>query len=105
MLITTPSARANVASRHFLWPRSHPSSKRRGKKRDVMKTLLSAVPLLAILCLSAFAQTPADTILVNGKILTVDDRFSTQEAIAIKEGKIVALGKTADIRKTAGSNT
>jgi predicted amidohydrolase YtcJ len=70
-----------------------------------MKTLLSAVPLLAILCLSAFAQTPADTILVNGKILTVDDRFSTQEAIAIKDGKILALGKIADIRKTAGSNT
>jgi hypothetical protein len=30
MLITTPSARIKVASHHFIDPRSHPSSERRG---------------------------------------------------------------------------
>src|SRR5437588_8118450 len=49
----------------------------------------------------AWAQV-ADKILVNGKILTVDAQFSTQEALAIHDGKIQAVGKTADIRKLAG---
>ena len=35
------------------------------------------------------AQTP-DTILVNGKIVTVDAQSSTREALAIRDGKIVA---------------
>jgi predicted amidohydrolase YtcJ len=47
----------------------------------------------------------ADTVLVNGKILTVDNQFSTREAIAIREGKIVAVGSNADIRKLAGPQT
>jgi len=50
---------------------------------------------------SAFAQAP-DTILVNGKILTVDAQFSTREALAIRDGKIVAVGTSSDIRKLAG---
>ena len=36
----------------------------------------------------ASAQT-ADTILFNGKILTVDKDFSTQQAVAIGDGKIL----------------
>ena len=36
-----------------------------------------------------WAQT-ADTILLNGKVLTVDPQFSIQEAIAIRDGKILA---------------
>jgi predicted amidohydrolase YtcJ len=52
----------------------------------------------------ALAQSP-DTILVNGKILTVDSRFSIREALAIKDGKIADVGTTADIRKLAGAAT
>jgi predicted amidohydrolase YtcJ len=47
----------------------------------------------------------ADTILVNGKILTVDSQFSTRQAIAIRDGKITAVGNSADIRKLAGPKT
>src|SRR5882672_9706410 len=50
---------------------------------------------------SASAQT-ADTILVNGKILTVDKDFSTQQALAITDGKILATGTSAAMRKLAG---
>ena len=50
---------------------------------------------------TALAQT-ADTILVNGKIVTVDAQSSTREAMAIRDGRIVALGTSADIRKLAG---
>ncbi len=52
----------------------------------------------------AAAQAP-DTILVNGKILTVDARFSTREALAIRDGRIVALDTSANIRKLAGRET
>ena len=52
----------------------------------------------------AAAQAP-DTILVNGKILTVDQQFSTREALAIRDGRIVALDTSANIRKLAGRQT
>ena len=51
-----------------------------------------------------FAQD-ADSILVNGKILTVDARFSTQQALAVRDGKIMAVGTTAQIGKLAGAKT
>jgi len=66
-----------------------------------MKILIAAA-LIAVL--PAFSQAP-DTVLLNGKILTVDDQFSTREAIAARDGKITALGGTADIRKLAGPQT
>jgi predicted amidohydrolase YtcJ len=46
------------------------------------------------------AQT-ADTVLFNGKVLTVDRDFSVQEAIAISQGRVLATGTTADIKKLA----
>lgn len=50
------------------------------------------------------AQT-ADTILVNGKILTVDKQFSVREALAILDGRITAVGSNAEVRKQAGPGT
>jgi predicted amidohydrolase YtcJ len=47
----------------------------------------------------------ADAILVNGKILTVDKQFSVREALAIRDGKITAVGSTAEVRKQAGPQT
>ena len=44
----------------------------------------------------------ADTLLVNGKVLAVDGPFSIREAIAVRDGRIMAVGSTADIRKLAG---
>src|SRR5438105_9108138 len=62
--------------------------------------------LLVLLAFAApvWAQT-AETILINGKILTVDAQFSIQEALAVRDGKILAIGKTADVRKLADSRT
>src|SRR5262249_31092511 len=52
----------------------------------------------------ALAQTP-DTVLINGKILTVDSKFSVREALSIHDGRILSVGTTAEVRKTAGPNT
>jgi predicted amidohydrolase YtcJ len=64
--------------------------------------------LLAIVALAtalpAWSRN-ADTILVNGKILTVDRQFSTREAIAVRDGKITEVGSNSDIRKQAGPKT
>ena len=66
-----------------------------------MRRILISLSLLVVMSAAAWAQS-ADTILVSGKILTVDSQDSIQEAIAVRDGKILAVGKTADIRKLAG---
>ncbi len=53
---------------------------------------------------TASAQT-ADTVLVNGKIVTVDAKESVVEALAVRDGRIVATGASAAIRKLAGPST
>ena len=53
---------------------------------------------------SPFAAA-VDSIVVNGKIITVDDRFTVVQALAIKNQRIVATGSNADIRKLAEANT
>ena len=50
------------------------------------------------------AQT-ADIILLHGKILTLDERSSIREAMAVSEGRIAAFGSSMDIMKLAGRKT
>ena len=50
---------------------------------------------------SAWGQV-ADTVLINGKMVTVDQQFSIQEAIAVRDGRILSVGKTSEIQKLAG---
>ncbi|HXF66338.1 MAG TPA: amidohydrolase [Burkholderiales bacterium] len=51
------------------------------------------------------AAGPADTILVNGRIVTVDDYFSIAQAVAIKGSRILDVGGNDDIRRLAGPGT
>src|SRR3954467_6189777 len=46
----------------------------------------------------------ADTVLFNGKILTVDRDFSIRDAIAIDHGRVLATGSSQDMQKLAGAN-
>lgn len=55
---------------------------------------------------AVFAQkTSADKIFINGKIITVDNQNSIAQAVAVHEGKILAVGTTKDIEKLKGKNT
>ncbi len=47
----------------------------------------------------------ADLVVVNGAILTVDADFSVAEALAVRDGRIVAVGSDADIRALVGGDT
>jgi predicted amidohydrolase YtcJ len=49
-------------------------------------------------------QPPADLVLLNGKIVTLETPGEVQ-ALAARAGRIVALGSTAEIKRLAGQNT
>ncbi len=72
------------------------------------RTKSASVPLaLAMLAAAgtALAQPSVDAIVTHGKILTVDASFSVVEALAIKDGRIVARGTSAEIARYAGRGT
>jgi predicted amidohydrolase YtcJ len=50
-------------------------------------------------------SAPPDAIYFNGKIITVDDRFSVAEAVAIKGDRFAAVGTTAEVLTLAGAAT
>jgi predicted amidohydrolase YtcJ len=51
------------------------------------------------------ATNDADTILINGKAITVDQEFSIHEAVAIRDGKILEVGSNEKIIQLSGKNT
>ena len=66
-----------------------------------------ALGLLGILvgCGADLGVLHPDTLLFNGKIVTVDEDFSIAEAVAIKDGRFVAVGSNSQIRSLAGDRT
>ncbi len=75
------------------------------------KRRLGSVKLaaLALLCTSAVAAAPkapqADLILHHGKVLTMDARGSVVQALAVRDGKIVAVGRDAAVLRLKGGKT
>ncbi len=57
------------------------------------------IAALVIVLLSCNRKEKIDLLVYNATIYTVDSSFSTAEAMAVKDGKIIAIGKTADIEK------
>ena len=95
-----------------------------GKKNDMKRAIRKGV-YCVVLGVLLSAESPGQTsqpaisledlppevlaypelILFNGKILTVDEQFSTQEALAVRGERILALGNSNRILKMAGSKT
>ncbi|MEQ8788574.1 MAG: amidohydrolase [Pirellulaceae bacterium] len=69
--------------------------------------LLLATLLLSCLCGASIAADvePAETVLLGGKIVTLDAKETVAEAIAVRDGKIVAVGDDDDVRKLIGDKT
>jgi predicted amidohydrolase YtcJ len=66
------------------------------------KLLLAA----ALLMVTLNGQQPAaDLILSNGKIITVDERFTIAQALAIRGERVVAVGTNQEIARLAGPTT
>lgn len=79
------------------------------------RTLTSSVLALGMALASAWllqAQQPvantvlmADTVLTGGKIITVDNKFSIAQAVAIRGDRIMAVGTNQQINALAGPST
>ena len=61
--------------------------------------------LLALAAGVARAEAPADRVLTGGRVLTVDAEDRVAEAIAIRDGRIVAVGTDAEIARFIGPAT
>jgi predicted amidohydrolase YtcJ len=66
-------------------------------KRTIVLTIIACVALIAGMLYWFLTPQSADLLLVNGIVYTVDRRGSVQEAVAIKHGRILAVGKTSEI--------
>jgi predicted amidohydrolase YtcJ len=54
---------------------------------------------------SSPATGPPDLVLVHGVVATLEPRRPPQEAIAIRDGRVIAASATADIERLVGSST
>src|SRR5436853_2284494 len=63
----------------------------------MMKKLLF-ISIVTVLFISCSSKIKVDLLVYNATIYIVDSSFSLAEAMAIKDGKIVELGKTADLQ-------
>ena len=69
------------------------------------RALLALGVALCVAPVTPRSQTPADTVLINGTVLTVDRTDSVAQALAISRGKITAVGTTAQITAMTGAST
>jgi predicted amidohydrolase YtcJ len=71
---------------------------------SLTRAIVLALTVFAAATTPARAQAP-DTILVNGKIVTVDDRFTIAQALAIRGRRILKVGPTAEVEALRGPQT
>jgi len=67
--------------------------------------ILAFAGLLAALLPATAPAQDADVVWRNGKIVTVDSHFSTAEAMAVRNGRFLAVGANSEIRKYTGNAT
>jgi predicted amidohydrolase YtcJ len=74
-----------------------------GSRRDFIKGSVGIAALSG--CSTLMPAEPADTLLVNGRITTLDPKQPNAEAIAIRGERIVAVGNAGELEKYRGPNT
>ena len=68
-------------------------------RRDFLGLFAAAIPLLS------FGKIEPEIILYNGTIFTINPKEPTAQALAIADGKLIAVGSNADIlRLTTARN-
>jgi predicted amidohydrolase YtcJ len=74
-----------------------------GSRRDFLKGSVGLAALSG--CSTMLPTQPADTVVVNGRIATLDPKQSSAEAIAIRGERIVAVGTDHQISAFRGPST
>src|SRR6266511_3208716 len=95
-------------SRNGLRPKVESDCSREERVRPTLKRLVEILLLLTFAACSGSHEVdferslavlaPADLVLRNGKIITVDRDFSIKQAVAIRDGRFVAVGNDHDVR-------
>ena len=72
-----------------------------------MRFAAAAVFVLLAACTGAPVEraAPADLVVLHAKVLTVDERFSSAQAFAVRGGRFVAVGENSTIQKFIGPST
>ena len=78
-----------------------------GRVLRLLRSLLIAVAVLAVLGAAAFywirtQRARADLVLRGGRIITLDQSIPDAQALAAREGRIVAIGSTEDVAPHIG---
>jgi len=74
-------------------------------KRTIGVVSLTGVLLVMAMTSAAFAQVTADKIFTGGPVLTMNDALPVAEAVAVKAGRIIAVGTSDDVMRHKGSGT
>src|SRR5436190_379600 len=74
----------------------------------LLKSLKASTGLIALSLTAACTSVSvpsADTVYVNGKIITVDKAFTIAQAVAVKDGRFVGVGTSEEMRRYVSSTT
>ncbi len=82
-----------------------PRQKEKLAMRRVVPPLALALGVFVGACGPDTVENPADLVLVNGKVITVDDDRPEAQGVAVRDGRIVAVGSSRDMRSWVGSGT
>jgi len=70
-----------------------------------LKTGLFIILFIGLLFVHAQEQEQAEMVVINGKIFTVSEKKPIVQAVAVKDGKILAVGTDEKIKKHIGPST
>ena len=71
--------------------------------RPILALAIATGAVLATGCSAPTSKQVADVIYAGGDIVTVNDAQPTVEALAVKDGRILAVGRRSDVEKNGSS--
>jgi len=72
---------------------------------SVLLIIISLLVTGLLGCEKSSSPPEAESIYINGQVITVDDNIGTVDAIAVKDGRIIALGSNSAVSLHKGNNT
>ena len=70
-----------------------------------LKACTVLVALGLVTACASLSPPSADTVYVNGKIITVDTAFTIAQAVAVKDGRFVGVGTSDEMRRYVSPTT
>jgi predicted amidohydrolase YtcJ len=74
-------------------------------RRLFLKSAAASAGALALASCASGPDTAADAVYTNGKIVTADRSFTIAQAVAVRNGRFMAVGANEDILKLAAPST